>query len=89
MGHYSNHRELVAGTAYSYRDRSFSRWRVAPVVHVGEDPHCLITPVNFCSFASCALLYAWVLPLKPSLHRLGLLLVRALDELLRSEAPAR
>ena len=76
----------MAGTAYSNRDRSFSGWRVAPAAHVREDSRSLIALVNFCSFASCALLYAGVLPLKPSLHRLGLLVVRALDGLLRREA---
>ena len=69
IGHRGNHRQLVTCTAHGHCHRCFARWRVAPAAHVSIDQSSLITPVNFCSFASCALLYAGVLPLESGLRR--------------------
>ena len=88
IGHPSNHRQLVAHTAHNHSHRCFACWRADSAAHVGIDQSGLIALVNFCSFASCALLYAGVLPFKQGLHGLGLLLLRTLDGFLRGKTPA-
>jgi hypothetical protein len=78
----------LAGPAYGHRNRRLASRRVASAPHVGVDQGGLVTPVDLRPLGPGALLDSRVLTLKPVLHRLGALLVSALDRLLRREAPS-